>query len=106
MLSHDALISARRVYGLVAAAAGLERAGHHDEARATLLMADELVAAEIPVICGVISAEEKAAKDPELAKWSPRPRLIAGAFMGVAAEHPHAANPHVATPEQPASPVA
>lgn len=100
MLAHDALTQAVRVFGLVQLAALNSRSGNEAQVRALLHRADALVAAELPILKGVLAAQGQAAKALHL---SQRP----AAGVGVQPhEHPHANDDHLTTPETPVSPFA
>ncbi|WP_420478263.1 hypothetical protein [Brevundimonas sp. FT23028] len=100
MLAHDALTHAVRVFELVKLAALNSRSGNDAQVRALLHRADALVAAELPVLRGVLAAQGQAAKELHL---SQRPAVGLGVEPH---EHPHPANDHNATPELPAPTVA
>lgn len=103
MLAHDALVHSLRVFGLVQKAAAHSRSGDHAKARAALDRADAIVVAELPVLKGVIAAQTQAAEGLNLKEWTLWGQLPC---RGQPQEHLHAANDHVAPPEQPTPTVA
>lgn len=75
MLSHDALIVARQVYGRIRVANQLTIRGDHEKARAVLAEIASIVEAQIPVIDHVIAAQTKAAEALDLTQHTPFGRL-------------------------------
>lgn len=92
LLSHEALIAARDVYRRIIQASSIERR----QSQVICLPAEvaSFAAEQLPIVEGVIRAQEEAAQALDLAK---RPRLVCGAFANVPAPHPDAANPQSPT---------
>lgn len=92
MLSHDALIVARRIFGGIQTADQLARTGHEAQSRALLTQLASEAAAELPVIDGVLAAQKQAAERLDGSEWTPFGALP---LRERPEPHPAAANDHV-----------
>lgn len=102
MLGHEALLNARQAYQCIALIAADFAGGDEARGRKALAMLALEAASELPVLNGVIWAQEQAAKGLDLPQ---RPMRVLCA-IGVPQPHSDPANPHVAAPEQPAPSIA
>lgn len=104
MIAHDALVVARRVYGLAQIADQCARDGN--EARARVLLAElaSIATAQLPILEVVIAAQEKAAQACDGLQWTPQ------GFIPLprrAEKHLHVANDeHPCTPSEPTETIA
>lgn len=99
MIAHDALVVARRVYGLAQTADLCARNG--DEAKARVLLSElaSVAAAQLPLLDLVIAAQEKAAEALNLKQWTPHGPVPLACR---AEKQPDAANDkHPCTPSEP-----
>ena len=78
MISHDALVEARKVYGRIRVAHGMLLIGQERQARAVIAELASIVTGEIPVLEEVIATQAKAADETNAAQWSPWGRLPVG----------------------------
>lgn len=103
----EVLCTADAAYGLIADIHRLAVSGRQTDALASLAYLADAVEAHRPILRGVLGAQRQAAQAHDLTERVPVPRLVCGAFMGVAQPKPDAANPEThsatATPTDPAA---
>lgn len=104
MIAHDALVVARRFYGLAQIADRCARNGNEAQARVLLAELASIATAQLPVIEMVIGTQEKAAEALNLSQWTPHGAVP---LASRAEKQPDAANDkHPCTPSEPVETIA
>ncbi|KQS55930.1 hypothetical protein ASG17_07720 [Brevundimonas sp. Leaf363] len=101
MLAQGALINAAVAYDVIVQIERLAAAGHQDEAWQAFGNLAHFARSELPVVKGVVAAQQQAAEALDLTQ-----RTLAPFFPRKAEEHPHAANDHPTNPVLPSPTVA